>query len=601
MNISIRHASAMLALVSAAILIACGGGGNGGGSAAGSNPALSGTAAVGAALANATVSAKCSAGPDLSGSTDSAGRFSLTLGNSQTPCLLRVVGDNPSVTLYGYALTTGTANISPVTDLILTRTLGAAPSTVFASFSSTQASTIFSGLASAKTFVNDQIKAITGNAFSIDPMSGTLVVGDANDRILDTLQAAISAAGKTYADIQTAVIASGDLRSVVPEYFGPNPCNTPTVAAATPTTFTLANAPTKLSAWNLFSNDCRKVTYSPKLQPYSLNSTLFTDYAFKLRAMYVPSGQTVGYTTTGALDFPIGTVLVKTFYYPKTHGGSNSTALAVALVPNQTEEGNTIELRNHRLMETRLLVRKPDGNWEGIPYVWDDNQQDATLQKYGVARAMELVPSSGPTQQFTYAVPDKDTCALCHGYMDKGVSPLPIGPKTKHLNRDYTYGDGVARNQLSYLKALGILSGFDGNTAAAPKLADWHDGNATLGERAKSYLDINCAHCHSGNPGAGTGGDAVQSGLLLNSENVGVDASKYTWGVCKLPLAYVGGPSTSYRYDIQPGVPDFSVLLYRMSHVGSGQTMPKVGRQTNHTEAVQMVGSWISSLSGTCP
>lgn len=600
MNMFLRRLPSGWALASALALSACGGGG---GASTSAGPALAGTAAVGAALANASVVAKCTAGPDLTGTTDSAGRYNLALTSSHTaPCIVQVAGGSPSITLYGYATAAGTVNVTPLTDLVLTKALGAAPANAFASFDSTTAATIGAGLTAAKTYVNNQVKAMTGSSPSADPLNGAFAVGDANDRLLDTFGAATTAAGKSFQDLQTAVAAgTSDLTSVVPEYFGPNPCSTTTVAATTPTPFTLANAPQKLSAWNLYSNDCKKITYNAKLQPYNLNSTLFTDYAFKLRAMYVPDGKTVGYTTDGALDFPIGTVLVKTFYYPKTHGGTDSTALAAALVPAPTESGNTIELRNHRLMETRLLVRKDNGAWEGIPYVWDDNQQDATLQKYGATRKMELVSADGSSQPFTYGVPDKDTCALCHGYVDKGVSPLPIGPKTKHLNRDYTYGDGVTRNQLVYLKELGILTGFDGNTAAAPKLADWRNTNATLGDRAKSYLDINCAHCHWGNAGAGTGGDAVQSGLLLNSENIGNPATQYTWGVCKLPLAYVGGPSTAYKYDVQPGSPEYSILLYRMRHIGSGQTMPKVGRQTNHTEATQMISDWISSLTGSCP
>ena len=55
-------------------------------------------------------------------------------------------------------------------------------------------------------------------------------------------------------------------------------------------------------------------------------------------------------------------------------------------------------------------------------------------------------------------------------------------------------------------------------------------------------------------------------------------------------------------YDVYKGSPETSILLYRMSHVGAGQTMPVVGRQTNHVEAISMVGDWIRQLpQPRCP
>jgi uncharacterized repeat protein (TIGR03806 family) len=359
-----------------------------------------------------------------------------------------------------------------------------------------------------------------------------------------------------------------------------------------PTVFDVASAPTKLSAWNMVGVKGTTLSLNAALVPYDLNSTLFSDYAFKLRAMYVPSGKTINYTTasTDTLDFPIGTVLVKTFYYPKATGTDpNSVPVAHA---DQTQEGSTIDLTNYRLVETRLLIRQADGTWAGLPYVWDDDQKDATLTTQGKYISMELVEQGGTSsQKFTYAVPNSQTCQQCHASSTNGSgSATPIGPKTRNLNKTYDYGNGTVKNQLQNLDDLKLLSGFTG-VANAPANANWKDTTQPLDQRAKAYLDVNCAHCHNGK------GYASQSGLLLTFDNIGSATATDTWGVCKLPLAYVGTGQAGYKYDINPGSPELSILLYRMSHVGSGQTMPVVGRQTNHVEAISMVSDWIQGLS----
>lgn len=363
----------------------------------------------------------------------------------------------------------------------------------------------------------------------------------------------------------------------------------PPPAPATPSIYQPAAAPAKLSSWNLAKVEGTTLTLNAALVPYDLNSSLFTDHAFKLRAIYVPPGKTVGYTADKALDFPVGTALVKTFYFPKATG-TDASAVPVGKKV-QTAQGTSIDLSAHRLVETRILVRQNDGSWAGLPYVWDDDQKDATLTTAGKYISMELVPDSGPTQKFIYAVPNTQTCQTCHASTTNGAgSTEPIGPKARNLNKNYDFGNGVVKNQLVNLEELQLLTGFPG-LGTAPSNVNWRDSAQPLEQRAKAYLDVNCAHCHT------AGGYASQSGLLLTFGNIGSTTSTDTWGVCKMPLAYVGTGQPGYKYDINPGSPETSILLYRMSHVGAGQTMPVVGRQTNDDDAVTMVGDWIRSLT----
>ena len=87
-------------------LASCGGGGDSNPTpvpVAPANPAITGLAATGAALAGATVTAKCSGGPSVAGTTGADGTFSLELAGGQTlPCLLQVVSG--AVTLHGLSI-----------------------------------------------------------------------------------------------------------------------------------------------------------------------------------------------------------------------------------------------------------------------------------------------------------------------------------------------------------------------------------------------------------------------------------------------------------------------------------------------------------------
>ena len=108
-----------------ALLAACGGGE---GTATVSPGALQGIAATGAAISGASVTAKCVAGPVLNGFTGTDGKFSLTLTSAHTaPCMLQVSGGTPNVTLHSFATASGQINISPVTDMIVTKALGSDP------------------------------------------------------------------------------------------------------------------------------------------------------------------------------------------------------------------------------------------------------------------------------------------------------------------------------------------------------------------------------------------------------------------------------------------------------------------------------------------
>ncbi len=106
-----------------------------------------------------------------------------------------------------------------------------------------------------------------------------------------------------------------------------------------------------------------------------------------------------------------------------------------------------------------------------------------------------------------------------------------------------------------------------------------------LFSRARSYLDGNCAHCHS------PGRPADTSGLYLDYS----ETREVNWGVNKPPVA-AGRGSGGLEVDIKPGEPDRSILLYRVNSADPGIMMPELGRSLIHREGVDLIEKFIESL-----
>jgi uncharacterized repeat protein (TIGR03806 family) len=161
----------------------------------------------------------------------------------------------------------------------------------------------------------------------------------------------------------------------------------------------------------------------------------------------------------------------------------------------------------------------------------------------------------------------------------------PIGPKARHLNRDFSYAEG-SENQLEHWTRTHALIGAPA-PAQAPRLPVWNDPESgTLEARARAWLEINCAHCHSPD------GPARNSGLnLLASQH---DARAI--GILKPPVA-AGLGSGGLQFDIVPGEPDQSILVYRIASTHPGIMMPELGKRLVHEEGVALVRAWIAAMS----
>jgi uncharacterized repeat protein (TIGR03806 family) len=310
----------------------------------------------------------------------------------------------------------------------------------------------------------------------------------------------------------------------------------------------------KLADYRLFDNVAATAP-AEGVRPYDLVNPLFSDHASKYRYVYVPKGKAAAYDPDKAFDFPVGSVLVKTF----------------AFAPDMRDP--TV---GEHFVETRLLIRKADG-WVAYPYIWNDQQTEAVYAPVGGRKRIDTIDETGARLSINYSIPNQNQCKECH---QSGGVFQPIGPKARNLN--HLGPAGV--NQLADWSAKGILTGAPAPDAA-PHVPPAFDASADIGLRARAYLDINCAHCHKAD------GGASNSGLFLGWN----ETSPRGWGVHKRPTA-AGKATGNNFYVIEPGHPDQSIMVSRMEATEPGMRMPELSRSTVDEKGVALIREWISGL-----
>lgn len=292
---------------------------------------------------------------------------------------------------------------------------------------------------------------------------------------------------------------------------------------------------------------------APGVVPYTLNTPLFSDGAEKYRYVWMPPGTKAQFRKSGALAFPVGTVLVKRFAFP-----------ADLRQPTKAV----------RPIETRLLIHRPAG-WVALSYVEQDG--GAVLKRAGVKVPVQFTDKAGRAQAIDYAVPNQNQCKTCH---QDGEAITPIGPTAGNLNGGQ---NGAGPNQLMTWATSGRLAGLP--AAGWPRLARWDAATEPLDARARAYLAVNCGHCHS------RGGFASNSGLYLVPE----ETTPAHLGVLKRPVA-AGRGSGGNEFSILPGQPDRSILLHRMTSSEPGIMMPQFGRALAHDEGNALIRQWIAAM-----
>ena len=342
----------------------------------------------------------------------------------------------------------------------------------------------------------------------------------------------------------------GSIHRLVPE----------TRAAANP------DFPRTLSATGLFES-AANLRPAPGVIPYEVNASLWSDGTVKERLLALPGNSRIRFDgirndavqpPTPAWEFPVGTVLVKTFFLG-TEAGRPAT---------------------RRRIETRLLARleSPSGEsaWQGFSYQWKDDQSDAELVGPGGRDVL--------VGRQSWRFPGRRECGMCH----TASASFVLGVTTAQMNRDVDVpGEGPV-NQLKRLERLGLFDGpLPAAPAALPRLADWTDERQDLTLRARSYLHANCAHCHVP---LGGGNSPFQVHAFLSLRQTATMDAPPVHGDYGLADARL----------IAPGSPERSILAHRMGLSGAGR-MPPLASSVVDDQGVKLVRSWIGRMAPPDP
>ena len=373
---------------------------------------------------------------------------------------------------------------------------------------------------------------------SIEELAGAFLYADGCDGLIRAVR--VSATGRVERD----VVASHDATLV--DVAGPLQF----VAATSGLTLTIADTarwdafPGSLAATGCFESNDGVWQAAPGLIPYFIRSPLWTDGASKRRWLFVPQSAALTVDDTGHLEFPTGSLIFKEFGFEFDDG--------------------------HRPVEMRVM-RRNTSTWSFFTYRFEDGLDANVLDGKQTAEFDVLLDAE--STRVTYLFPDSASCRSCHS-----SSREVLGPRVDQLAGPRDYGDMVD-DQLAQLAELGLLSPMQ----VAP-LPDPADETASLNDRARSYLDANCGHCHR--PGGW-----VPPDLTLDLQYATPLEQTQTCGTrMQYPNPFVPGD-----YRIVGGSPEESVLFQRMLTRGLGQ-MPLLATSIIDKQAEALIADWIRTL-----
>jgi uncharacterized repeat protein (TIGR03806 family) len=329
--------------------------------------------------------------------------------------------------------------------------------------------------------------------------------------------------------------------------------------------------PRLLSRTGLFAST-REHTPAPGVLPYRINAELWSDYAIAERLLALPGESRIGIDDAGRWTFPDGSVLART-------------------VSLELEAGNP---ESRRRVETQVLHRE-EGAWRPYTYVWNEDQSDASLgDAQGSSQLFPIRDPRAPGGHRThdYRFGGRLECLLCHNPWVETQTTIfgrptasALAANAAQLNLDRNFGERV-ENQLDVFERLALFNRpLNTGKGGVPRLSNPYDENAELGSRARAYLQVNCAHCHQFGGGGAT--------TIVLGENIKLEDTK-TVDVRPMQGAFgIAGARI-----IAPGVPEGSVLYYRMAKLGGGR-MPRAGSHVVDERAIKLMHAWIAGMPRT--
>ncbi|GGD74282.1 hypothetical protein GCM10011412_09920 [Maribacter cobaltidurans] len=327
--------------------------------------------------------------------------------------------------------------------------------------------------------------------------------------------------------------------------------------------------PQTLTATGAFT-DLQNLIVADGFVPYEMIDPFWSDGAYKKRWLAVPNPmgtpQPIQYSEDGTWVFPVGSVLIKHFDYPIVDANGISTT---------------------KKIETRFSIKNSNGNWTFLSYNWNQAETEAFLVDMSTGLSEALTINETTNEEITWRYPSTNECLNCHNPASQGT----LGPRTRYLNSDYDYSqhdpNGVSANQLVTLSHLGILDQTitDADTDNFLTHTSINDPNAGLEEKARSYMDLNCAYCHQP---ANDLRPQFDLRLMNSLAETGLLTSNVTEIVSAMPsdqrIVYAGDASKSQIY-------------HRTNSTTPGVMMPPLAKGQVDEEGVALLEAWINQLN----
>ena len=317
--------------------------------------------------------------------------------------------------------------------------------------------------------------------------------------------------------------------------------------------------PARLSQTGAFAN-VPTLAPNPSLVPYEVNVPFWSDGSMKRRWIALPQREgrpvPIEYAAKGEWKFPVGTVLVKHFEMP--------------LHPRHPERS--------RRLETRILVCDAPGHVYGASYKWRADNSDADLMTKAETEKFRIATTNGE-QTVAWTFPGREDCRSCHSCVNWGV----LGVNARQLHRTIATKSGP-RNQLQVWSERGYLDRKlgDDDLAEITPVAHLKDTGRSIEDRARSFLDVNCAYCHR--PGGAAADFDARFETPLAKQNL-IDApARINFGIDKARF-------------IAPNDPWRSMVMLRMETLEPIK-MPPSGHSIVHREGANLLADWIRSLPG---
>lgn len=211
-------------LAGSLMIVACGGGGggtngtNGGGSPPPVSTQLSGVAATGAAMSNATIEIKDAGGTVRTKTATMEGGFQLDVASMTFPALLRATSFDGTTIVYGVVFESQLDEqvaITPVSSLVLTSALNMSPADAYAGFNSAMAASLDAAAPAAATGIYNSLTPVMtalGISLTMDELYDGFVPNHTGvDRLLDSLTIRIDGTTATITDKFGTAVAEADL------------------------------------------------------------------------------------------------------------------------------------------------------------------------------------------------------------------------------------------------------------------------------------------------------------------------------------------------------------------------------------------------------